>query len=189
MQTIAAITLILISIMLFWAWKKHKISNDTFNALTGIFTIVAGVAAIILFFIPAPQPAVPATNPTQVLLIINASPLPTFTPLPISTLTPSQITDTSSQSAYVETPSPSVTNTETQPNSKFSIPWGNWIIDSITFMPKDTWIALTIFFGVLFLIAGAAVFYITKVSSEFRVAYNFFAVILTFTVSIYKWGW
>jgi hypothetical protein len=58
MQMIAAILLALISITLFLAWRKRKISNDTLNALAGIFTIVAGLAAITLFVIPSAQPSI-----------------------------------------------------------------------------------------------------------------------------------
>lgn len=56
MQTIAAILLAITSFTLFWAWRIKKISNETLNALAGIFTIVAGSAAIILFVVPTAQP-------------------------------------------------------------------------------------------------------------------------------------
>ena len=38
------------------AWRKRKISNDTLNALAEIFTVVAGLAAIIVFVVPSAQP-------------------------------------------------------------------------------------------------------------------------------------
>ena len=56
MQTVVAIILLTIALTLFWAWRNHRISNDTLNALAGIFTVVAGIAAIILFLVPAATP-------------------------------------------------------------------------------------------------------------------------------------
>lgn len=72
MQIIAAVVLVLISIMFFWAWREHKMSNDTLNALAGIFTIVAGIAAIILFIIPPPQPTIPDENKQLVSGLVDA---------------------------------------------------------------------------------------------------------------------
>jgi hypothetical protein len=56
MQTLVAIFLLLIALTLFWAWRIRKISNDTLNVFAAIFTVVAGIAAIVLFLVPAVSP-------------------------------------------------------------------------------------------------------------------------------------
>jgi tetratricopeptide (TPR) repeat protein len=57
MQILVAIFLLVIALALFWAWRNRKISNDTLNAFAAIFTVIAGIAAIVLFLVPAASPS------------------------------------------------------------------------------------------------------------------------------------
>ncbi|MBI3170495.1 MAG: hypothetical protein HYZ22_18590 [Chloroflexi bacterium] len=52
MQITVAVLLLIVALILFWAWQTHKISNDMLNAVAAILTVVAGIAAILLFVIP-----------------------------------------------------------------------------------------------------------------------------------------
>jgi len=137
-----------------------------------------------------------STNPTQVLLIINATPIPTFTPeptfLPQYTSTPilsnSPTSVTPPQSSTNELPLPSA---DSQPQqSKFNVIWSNWVISIIQYLPQNTWLVVTIVLGGLFFIAGIAFF----ISMYDTFSYNrtFFIIgmaIFVFVVSINQWGW
>jgi hypothetical protein len=73
MQIFIAILLALISIVLFWAWRKRKISNDVLNALAGIFTVIAGIAAITLFIVPSAQPPALDTDAEYLTAVAQAT--------------------------------------------------------------------------------------------------------------------
>ena len=70
MQFLVVILLASISFTLFWAWRKRKISNDALNALAGIFTVIAGVAAIIVFIVPSAQPNAVDNNNSIILTAV-----------------------------------------------------------------------------------------------------------------------
>ncbi len=78
MQTLVAIFLVVIALTLLWAWRIRKISNDTLNAFAAIFTVIAGIAAIILFLVPAKASPPPLATETSTLEIGS-------TTLPINT--------------------------------------------------------------------------------------------------------
>lgn len=146
--------------------------------VAGVFTLMAG-------FVQRP---VPSTNPTQVVIVINATPIPTDTSLPTSVALTSQ-PGTNQTEPNLYPSQQEIPNKENQTDNKFSIPWGRWIIDFIVYMPQDTWIALTIFFGILFLLSGLVIFYHTKLSKEFRTGLASLYIITTFILSLSQWGW
>jgi len=73
MQTVVAIILLTIALTLFWAWRTQRITNYTLNAVAAILTVIAGIAAIVLFIVPGAS--LPPTNLPQ----------PSITPLQTST--------------------------------------------------------------------------------------------------------
>jgi hypothetical protein len=168
-----------------------NMSDDNKIKLLGILTTIivaciGGIFALMAAFVQRPTPS---ANPTQVIVIINATPIPTSAFQPTSTPFPThQVTESS-------TPTPtSVTEpTKTYPNntasSNFSVPWSNWIIDFVILMPQDTWIAIVIFLGILFLVAGGAIFFSAKLSFDFRIVFMLLAMVITFIISINNWGW
>jgi hypothetical protein len=120
MQTLVAIFLLAIALILFWAWRTHKMEGDTLNAIAAILTVIAGVAAILLFIVPAaslppfsaktntPEIEVTKRLPTNTAFFtisppntpLSATPLSTYTPYPSQTPLPTYTT--------VPTPSPTI---------------------------------------------------------------------------------
>jgi tetratricopeptide (TPR) repeat protein len=105
MQILVAIFLFVIALVLFWAWRIRKISNDTLNAFAAIFTVVAGIAAIVLFLVPAASPPLlPAemsspeigstTHPINTVIIEKTlAPSEIVTPLNAQPLTELELTE------------------------------------------------------------------------------------------------
>jgi len=110
MQTLVAIFLLAIALILFWAWRTHKISNDTLNAFSAIFTVIAGIGAIVLFIVPAASlPPFSAKTSTPEIEVTKHLPAntavftlsPPSTPLPATPLPP---TDTPFPPTFTPTP-------------------------------------------------------------------------------------
>ncbi len=89
MQTLVAIFLLGIALTLFWAWRNRKMSNDTLNAFAAIFTVIAGIAAVVVFLVPAASPPpLPTETSTPE---IGPTTLPIDTAIIEKALAPSEI--------------------------------------------------------------------------------------------------
>ncbi len=84
MQKPLGIALIIIAIAFLILRKMGKISNPTWKEIVDIATVIAGIAAIVLFFIPFnPSPdATPLPTNNTIYTSTNEPPL-TYTPTPL----------------------------------------------------------------------------------------------------------
>ena len=85
MQIAISIALAVVALLLFMAWRIRLIASELLNVLAAIGGIVAGLAAVILFVVPATQslPQLPEPLPTvppTATLILPTTSLPQFTP-------------------------------------------------------------------------------------------------------------
>jgi hypothetical protein len=77
MQLPFTLALVILAVVLFIAVRKKWISNDTLQLFANVAGVVALVAAIAVFVVPAAYPSDPATQEVPEVAIVEPTAIPT----------------------------------------------------------------------------------------------------------------
>jgi hypothetical protein len=148
-----------------------KLSQDNRIKLVGIIMTLVGICVTGCFgigiaFIQRPSQKV-ESNPTQVILLINATPIPSVTPFPtftpigaIATVAPAETIIPSPTVSIIQTVEPNTNSSVVKSSTvNYWFPWSNFLINTVSLMPPNTWSYVFISFGAFGLILVTMLLY------------------------------